>query len=450
MRRLALALFAVAGHGGQGTDVEVVQHGAMRAVMREGRSEARVAVAEALKPGVVAIGALAGLAGEITVLDGKAWIARVEAGALRVGEPAADAQATLLTLARVEAWQMVAIGEACGGAELERRIAELALVNGIETKRPFPFRIEGRATSLEAHVVNGACAMQDDDHERAPLRWSLAEPAAVTLVGFHAEGRAGELTHHGTSVHLHAVVTAKDGSVRSGHVDRVALASGASLGLPQRRASSKTDTRQDAAPAKTETLNPFVLEVLARYPTDGTHRYWWPRGEEAKGWMGCTKDLVYDGKLLSRGDPEGRAYCCGLTFEVFLEAWRLACERAGRPFRIGDLDLEAVRRLQRQWFGSAEDKTCLRTALVDNRLGRRLDKWQDAEPGDFVQLWRENGSGHSVVFLSWLREQGAIVGLEYWSTQPATNGIGKAIERFDGPGRKRLLREQVYLCRAGR
>ncbi len=173
-------------------------------------------------------------------------------------------------------------------------------------------------------------------------------------------------------------------------------------------------------------LNPLVLEVIARYPTDGTHRYWWPRGDDAKGWMGCTQDLEDGGEVFANGDPEGRAFCCGLTFEVFIEAWRLWCHRNGRPWRIRDLDVDGVRRLQHQWFGSASDKTCLRTAIVDNALGTRVEDWKDARAGDFVQLWRASGSGHSVVFLDWVREKGEIVGFRYWSTQTSTRGSASA------------------------
>lgn len=194
-------------------------------------------------------------------------------------------------------------------------------------------------------------------------------------------------------------------------------------------------------------LRPFVLEVIAGYPTDGTHRYHWPR---SGGWKGNTKDLRYAGSLLCAGDPKGRAYCCGLTFEVFFEAWRLWCAHRGRPFRIARMDRAAVRRLQGQWFGSAADRSCLRTALVEGGLGTRLDeaRWHEARPGDFLQLWRNSGSGHSVVFLAWVRKGGRIVGIRYWSTQKSTRGIGEREERF-GSGRQALKRDEFYLCRVG-
>ena len=102
--------------------------------------------------------------------------------------------------------------------------------------------------------------------------------------------------------------------------------------------------------------------------------------------------------------------------------------------RILDLDADGVRRLQTQWFGSPEDRSCLHTAIVGNGLGRRIDRIEDAGPGDFVQLWRTNGTGHSAVFLEAVREEGRVVGLRYWSSQGSTNGVARNVERFADAG----------------
>ncbi len=218
---------------------------------------------------------------------------------------------------------------------------------------------------------------------------------------------------------------------------------------PELLAPAKADSTRHDVPAPGE-LNSYVLEVLASYPADGTHRYWWPRGKDGRGWSGNTRDLRYGGKVLFRGDPQGRAYCCGLTFEVFVRAWRLWCKRTNRPWTIHGLDASGVRRLQKQWFGSSKDKTCIRTALVANGLGTRITDWKQARAGDFVQLWRANGSGHSVVFLDWVRKDDRVIGLEYWSTQKSTKGIGRRKEYFlASKGKRRLLREKLYLCRVG-
>ena len=56
------------------------------------------------------------------------------------------------------------------------------------------------------------------------------EDEEVTLVGFYAEGRAGILTHHGRTTHLHVVL--REGAL-SGHLDEVSLTDGARLLLPR-------------------------------------------------------------------------------------------------------------------------------------------------------------------------------------------------------------------------
>jgi len=199
-------------------------------------------------------------------------------------------------------------------------------------------------------------------------------------------------------------------------------------------------------------LNAYVLAALRAYPTDGTHGYHWPKDESLPpgAWRGNARALVYDGRTLSAAEPAGRCHCSGLTFEVFFDAWMAWTRATGRPERIRDLDLEGVRRLQRQWFGSPEDHSTLRTALVENGLGTQLKDWEQARPGDFVQLWRHDGSGHAAVFLAWERGPGdAYSGLRYWSTQKSTNGIGERIEDF-GAGGHNVNWEELYLCRVGR
>lgn len=224
-------------------------------------------------------------------------------------------------------------------------------------------------------------------------------------------------------------------------------------------------------------LREYVLAVLDSYPRDGSHAYWWPRGSEApKGWIGNSKDLHYGGALLYPGDARKRGYCCGLTFEVFFEAWRRATEARGEKFRIAGLDANGVHALRRAWFGAKIGDPCIRDALVERGLGFEIEDRRRARPGDFVQLWRTNGSGHSVIFLRWIwglratsserPPRPAIVGLEYWSTQKSTRGIGVRREYFVAPGdprgtrvptkprkekpsERRVCPDSTYIVRAG-
>lgn len=239
---MAIACLAlIAGCSNQGaTAIEVQQHGAMRAVMRDGQTEARVELVEISSPGVIAVGALAGLEGEVTILDGEVWVARADGDDVRMSGPSPSSgdQATLLTFASVRRWNRVelAMEEAATGTVLERLIEQAARDHGVDTARPFPFVIDGVVERLEIHVVNGFCPHGSDPATIGgePWRWSTNEPLIARIVGFYAAGAAGVLTHHGTAIHVHALVEG-DGRVLTGHIDAVTLRPGASLQIPAAR-----------------------------------------------------------------------------------------------------------------------------------------------------------------------------------------------------------------------
>jgi hypothetical protein len=195
-------------------------------------------------------------------------------------------------------------------------------------------------------------------------------------------------------------------------------------------------------------LNARIVEVLRSYPTDGTHAYHWPK---SGSWGGNTKDLYYGGELFAAGDAQKRCYCCGLTFEVFLEAYRAWCTAEKRELQLpGIADLAALKAFRQRWFGAGGEKRTMQDALVQAQLGTAIAKLDDAQPGDFVQLWRNDGSGHAVIFLAWERDPRtkAITALRYWSTQKSTNGIGERSEAI-GTGKKDIDRAQLYVARVG-
>ena len=207
------------------------------------------------------------------------------------------------------------------------------------------------------------------------------------------------------------------------------------------------EERKDApALPEAKAFHEHVAQVIDGYPTDGTHGYHWPR----KGtWLGFTRTLRYGGEVLGKGDAKARCHCSGLTFEVFFRAWERWCAAEKRPFRILDLDLEGVRALVRDWFGVTGDRATLHTAITRRDLGWRIEDREKAQPGDFVQLWRHSGSGHAAIVRGWVRKDGKIVGIRYWSTQSSTRGIGEREERFGKEGAS-VKPDELYLVRVGR
>ena len=97
----------------------------------------------------------------------------------------------------------------------------------------------------------------------------------------------------------------------------------------------------------------------------------------------------------------------------------------------------------KEWYQSYP-KTCV-TAIINLGIGNEI-KLEDAEEGDFCQLWRTNDSGHNVIFKKFLYKDEKIIGIEYRSTQPKTNGIGDNKEYFTNGGGK-IKKDSTYFVR---
>jgi len=226
----ALLLAACTSSGWTG---KVETHGTMREVMREGRTEGRVELADAVGRHSFGLGALAGLQGEIAVLAGEVWIGRPRGAAIESSLREADGeQATLLALTEVRAWHELVIERDLAPAELEARVAEFGASLGLGVGQPWPFVLEGDFLALETHVLNGACpyAGTPEPHQE-PLRRSFAM-ARGRAIGFHAPGEGGRIVHHGESLHTHVVLERPEPFVA--HVDRCGLAAGGRIRVPRR------------------------------------------------------------------------------------------------------------------------------------------------------------------------------------------------------------------------
>lgn len=207
------------------------QYGAMREVLHDGQSAPRVSVCEASRGhATYGVGALAGLAGEITIDAGQVWVTRSENGVPRTTGPTcvASDQATLLSVGPIEKPATILLTESLGGESLEAAIARAAGVpEGVYA--PFLFVIDGTATAWKGHVIAGSCPHADPTSDA--LQFAITEPVAVRVVGLHAFGAAGTLTHQGSNVHMH-VIFERDGTRVTAHADAITLAPGATLTVP--------------------------------------------------------------------------------------------------------------------------------------------------------------------------------------------------------------------------
>lgn len=204
----------------------------MREVLRDGEDQARVTLAEVARDDVYALGALAELAGEVTIVAGEVWITRgdPEAPATTRGPPG-DAAAALLFACEVRAWRTFPVERDVAPDELDAFVERCARRAGLDTTRPFPFLVEGRLTDLALHVVAGECPLRARARGASTRAFELARPQLDgRLLGIYAPDSAGVVCHHGSRTHVHALL--EQPGPLTGHVERCGLAAGSLLRLP--------------------------------------------------------------------------------------------------------------------------------------------------------------------------------------------------------------------------
>lgn len=217
-----------------GAPTEIQIHGALRAMFHEGRIGPAVTL-DALLPSndLYAVGALADLTGEVTVVAGEAYLSYPEGDRARTEVARrSDAAAALLVSANVPRWRSATTETIVRFEELDEAIARLATSTGLDPGGRFPFLIEGVVEDLRWHVIDGRRLVEGgdshEDHLAASVRESRARTPA-TLVGFYSTGDQGVFTHMGSRTHVHCIV---EKPVAAGHVDHVVLPAGTVVRFP--------------------------------------------------------------------------------------------------------------------------------------------------------------------------------------------------------------------------
>jgi alpha-acetolactate decarboxylase len=218
----------------------LIQYGEMHKVIGLQQHQARVRLADLLKtPHLFAVGALEGLKGEISVLDGQPTVTGVDKQFLpkTIAGDSSELQATMLIGAYINSWLESKIPSTLSDEELDDFIQSQIEQLGRDPKVPAMFRIIGRFKEVNMHVINGACPVH------ARIRnveiAELERPSEIHLksiegevVGVFAMDAVGKLTHPATKSHKHLVF--KDGesnAILTGHVEALSVETGSRLFL---------------------------------------------------------------------------------------------------------------------------------------------------------------------------------------------------------------------------
>ncbi|AKL97196.1 hypothetical protein CACET_c37680 [Clostridium aceticum] len=203
-------------------------------------------------------------------------------------------------------------------------------------------------------------------------------------------------------------------------------------------------------------LNPYVLEAIKGYNMGGG-RYPYLLNNDYANYNGVTTTLHYQDQVLLKAHPSGNraSHCSGITFEVFFKAMQARNRQLGiSPDHFNGMTWDELYDFVLTWYAAQGPKhqNNIAVAVEKYGIGQRIRNLEEAAAGDFIDISRENNTGHTAVFLEWIREGNQIIGLKYWSSQDSTRGIQYNQEYFNvrSPGGKKhgnVMIDRVYIAR---
>jgi len=213
--------------------VWVEHQGRLSIVHRQGDASPQVSLADIMESaGFWALGPLAGLRGEITVIDGQFFIARVINDTIAVSHET-DIEAPFLVYGSVKRWQEVIIPDSVRTIpDLDIWLAHLAdSLGALGLPDVFPFKVISSQSDVDFHVINNQePGFQISRPHYELMRYFALQFHPLTLLGVFSKHHAGIFTHHDQWTHIH-VVSADNHF--AGHVDSLLLGSDAVLFIPE-------------------------------------------------------------------------------------------------------------------------------------------------------------------------------------------------------------------------
>ena len=193
-----------------------------------------------------------------------------------------------------------------------------------------------------------------------------------------------------------------------------------------------------ARAADVQPLNSHVLALVSSYPLDGRHPYSWHPDRHTDG---VSQALSWRGTPLGEPDAERSVHCSGITFEVYIQA-------LSRGLRSEGPTSATLLELKEDWYIRQGTRSGPVDALVSRGMGLPIERLGDLQPGDFVQFWRNNGNGHSAIFIEHTRyRSGTPRGMVFWSAQGSSGGLGYRRVSL-GEGESQIQPESLYGVRA--
>lgn len=182
--------------------------------------------------GLMALGPIENLKGEITIFDGVVYTGTMENDEA-VYRKDSVVKAVFLAYGSADLYSAVEVKEPIKELKrIEDFIREKAIENGLDLEKSFPFYMEAQVEDLDYHIMfkEGEGMHGHQAHQKAKRKFKL-DSSKVKIVGVWANSQEeGIYTHNGSRIHLHFI---NEETLASGHIDGVQLLRGSKLFLPQ-------------------------------------------------------------------------------------------------------------------------------------------------------------------------------------------------------------------------
>lgn len=211
---------------------EVKVSGAMKNVMMKGDLSAHANMDTMNKVHLYGLGPVAGLKGEIMVLDGKVFSTSKDGNKL-LNQQNKVSNAAFLVYSNVEKWKSFSINTTINNyAELEKLVENTAKANGYDTEVPFAFKVEAVPQKISYHVIDWKEGTKHTMENHKQFAYSgQFENTGITLLGFYSTHHQSIYTHHTTFMHVHLL----DNKTKTvGHLDEILLTGTVIIYLPEK------------------------------------------------------------------------------------------------------------------------------------------------------------------------------------------------------------------------
>lgn len=191
----------------------------------------------------------------------------------------------------------------------------------------------------------------------------------------------------------------------------------------------------------TEHLNNYILDASKHSFINDVH-YKSSGSKVVLDSIGTRRDVFYLGKLRFQTTNSNELHCIGYLLDLYIES----CERyANKHFKSDLYKIKGMRgadfnQFQQDFFGASGNRKTFVNALTPF-AGDEIDL-QNALPGDFVQYWRNEDSGHAGVYLSHSHTRH---GIELTHFSLTGQGVGIFTETITESIKGGF---EIYVCRA--